>query len=159
MRNSDAKKYLFKLLEKSVFQFDSSQKTKFQRIYSLFKLIQFACLVMAWQYVNSFKTYIDTQIEIPYIVSRWSFAFTRKSLEKVLRRLKEVLRTSPRKSIEKVLRRLKEVLRMSPGRHLENVSWKMSRGSLLEDVLRTSPGRHLDNVLKRGRRDFHFRPI
>ena len=53
---------------------------------------------------------------------------------------------SPRKSIEKVLTRLKEVLRTSPGRHLEDapgkrpedVSWKTSWGRLLEDVLTTS---------------------
>ena len=35
----------------------------------------------------------------------------------------------------------------------------MSWGRLLEDVLRTSPGRRLIDVLKKGRRDFHFRPI
>ena len=40
---------------------------------------------------NSKRTYIEG----PYMVVRWSFAFTRKSIEDVLRRLKEVLRTSP----------------------------------------------------------------
>ena len=53
------------------------------------------------------------------MVSKWSFAFTIKSLEDDVRRL---------------------------------------YGGL-EDVFRTSPGRRLDDVLKKGRRDFHFRPI
>ena len=34
-----------------------------------------------------------TWIEIQYMISRWSFAFTSKGLEDALRHLKEVLRT------------------------------------------------------------------
>ena len=71
-----------------------------------------------------------TLIESSYIASRWSFAFTRESLEEVLRRLKEVLRTFP-------------------GRGLEDVSWKTSSGRLLEDVLKTSPGRRLNDASKK----------
>ena len=35
----------------------------------------------------------------------------------------------------------------------------MFSGRLLEDVLRTSLGRRLEDVMKKGRRDFHFRPV
>ena len=33
---------------------------------------------------------------------------------------------------------MEDILRTSPGKRLEDVSWKMSRGRLLEDVLTTS---------------------
>ena len=46
-----------------------------------------------------------TKIEDPDMVSRWSFALTRKSLQDLLRHLKEVLRTSCRRGIDDVLKK------------------------------------------------------
>ena len=40
------------------------------------------------------------------MVSRWSFDFTKKSLEDVLRRLKEVLRKSPGRRHDDVLKKV-----------------------------------------------------
>ena len=56
-------------------------------------------------------------------------------------------------------RLLEKVLRTSHGRRLKDVSWNTSLGRLLDDVFRASLGRRLDDVLKKGHRDFHFRPI
>ena len=38
------------------------------------------------------------------MVSRWSFAFNRKSLENVLKRLKEALRSSPGRRLDDILK-------------------------------------------------------
>ena len=119
--NPDDKKYL---LGKMFFSLTVHRKPIFitsaffqvLAYFSLFKLIQLVSLVMEWWHVRSLKR---IWIESSYIVSRWFFAFTRKSLEEVLRRLKEVLRTSPR-------------------RCRGDISWKTSWGRLLKDVLRTS---------------------
>ena len=47
----------------------------------------------------------STQIEGPYMVSTRSFAFTGKTFEDILRRLKEALRTSPGKRLGDVFKR------------------------------------------------------
>ena len=44
-------------------------------------------------------------MESSCIVARWPFAFIRKSLEVVLTRLKEVLRTSPERRLDDVLKK------------------------------------------------------
>ena len=58
MRNYDAKKYL-NSWKKVFFSLTIHRKPSFS-VFSLFKLIQFVCLVMEWKCINSFKTYIDT---------------------------------------------------------------------------------------------------
>ena len=73
----------------------------FQRI-QLVQLLQLVFLVMQWLYVCSLK---HAQIESPYMVSRWSFTFTRKSLEDVLRLLKDVLKTYPEGRLGEVLKK------------------------------------------------------
>ena len=114
-----------------------------------------------------FKTYLDRKFI--YSLQMVLCIYQKKSW----RRLREVLRTSPGRRLEDVTwktscgRLLEDVLRTSPRRCLEDVTWRTSWGCLLEDVLRTSPRRCLEDVpwktswrrLKKGRCDFHFRPI
>ena len=110
MPHSDAKKYLnswkkcflvWQFIENQVFI--TSVLFPIFSVFSLSKFIQFVCLVMEW-----YKTYID-----------------RKSIYSL-----QVVLYVYQKSLEEVLRRLKDVLRTSFGRHLEDVSWKTSCGRL-----------------------------
>ena len=92
------------------------------------------------------------------MVSRWSSAFTRKSLEDVLiclqvwsqRRLRLVWNGS---RDDLFSRRCKDVFQKAFSRPPEDVLKR------LWDVLKTSPRRCLDEVLKNGRLNLHFRPI
>ena len=57
-----------------------------------------------------------TQTEVAYIVSRWSFTFTKRSLDDVLRRPKKVLRTPLGKPLEEFLKNDRLPLQNNPSR-------------------------------------------
>ena len=75
----------------SIFQSGISLKTRFSKFPRYFHVLAFQFIQINVITLPSDGVYVCslklTQIESPYMVSKWSFAFTRKSPKDVLRRL------------------------------------------------------------------------
>ena len=69
------------------------------------------------------------------MVSRWSFAFTRKSLENVLRRVKEALRTSPGRRLDYVLKNGRRDFHFRPIKKVFEMQIKMNLRRLCDTFL------------------------